>query len=288
MVIRYSDAFSRQANFPVMKKQLSRLLITYFSLIMPVHAAPADFSWQLGLGMGIGHSYNLIRDFDDEQNKKPQLQIMFVLEYKKLFMETPGLRAGRLVDDATLGYRFYRDDQHEFSLIAASYHDAFGPTVGTAEGIRTRTLEGLNDRDDDLVLGFRYQYQATDKQLLSLNLGRDLLAHEGGVASAFYGVRFEQGNWDIYLNSELKWYSEALVDYYYGVTPAESRADRPIYKAGQGWRWHSGVVGVYPLSTRWIFETGVGGNWYSSSFSHSPLTRGNKELVSFGLVRYLF
>lgn len=271
-----------------MKKLLSSLLIGCLLMAAPAYAAPADFSWQLGLGLGINHSYNLIPEFDDEQNKKPQLQLLFALEYKNLFMETPGLRAGRLVDDATLGYRLQRNDLHEFSLVLASNHEAFGPTVGAAEGIRTRALEGLNDREDDLLLGFRYQYQATDKQLLSLNWGRDLRTHEGSVASAFYGVRFEKSNWDIYLNSELKWYSASLVDYYYGVTPAESRVGRPVYRADQGWRWHSGVVGVYPLSTRWIFETGVGGNWYSNSFSRSPLTRGNKELVSFGLVRYLF
>lgn len=271
-----------------MKRYLLCLLISCLSITAPVRASGSDFSWQLGLGLGINHSYNLIPEFDDEQNKRPQLQLLLALEYKNLFMETPGLRAGRLVDDAALGYRLHRNEQHEFSLIAASYHDAFGPTVGRSEGIRTKTLESLNNRDDDLVLGLRYQYQATDKHLLSLNWGRDLRAHKGGVASAFYGVRFEKGNWDIYLNSELKWYSQALVNYYYGVKLVESRPDRPVYNADQGWRWHTGVVGVYPLTTRWVFETGVGGNWYSSSFSNSPLTRSNKELVSFGLVRYLF
>lgn len=248
----------------------------------------SDFSWQLGFGLGINHSHNLIQELDEEQNKKPQFQLLFSFEYKNIFWETPGLRAGRLVDDSTLGYRFYRNDHHELAFIVASYHEGFGPNMGGAEGIRTKTLEGLHDRKDDLLLGLRYQYQATDKQLLILQWGQDSRAHKGSIASVFYGVRFEKGNWDIYLNSELNGYSDALVNYYYGVTPEEARPSRPSYSAGQGWRWHSGVVGVYPLSSRWIFEAGIGGNWYSSRFSNSPLVRDNKELVSFGLVRYLF
>jgi len=271
-----------------MKKLKISLTCMCVSAASPVFAAWSDLSWQFGLGLGINHSYGLIEELDDIQNKEPQFQLLFEVEYKNWFLENPGLRAGKLVGDAALGYRLHQDDHHDFSLLSVSYHDGFGPDVNITEGIRTKKLEGLNNRKNDFLLGFRYQYHATDNHLFALQVGRDAVAHKGSMARAFYGIRFEKSNWDIYLNNEVNWYSGSLVDYYYGVTPEETRPGRDVYAASNGWRWHSGVVGVYPLSTQWVFEMGVGGNWYSNSFSRSPLTRGNKELVSFGLVRYLF
>ncbi|MDX3774599.1 MipA/OmpV family protein [Chromatiaceae bacterium AAb-1] len=248
----------------------------------------ATFNWQFSIGLGLSHSYNLLPALDSQQNGVPQLQLLFDFEYRNWFAETPSLRSSQLFGDPTLGYRLNHSDKHNLAVILATYHNGFGPTISTSDGIPVRKLEGLHNRKTDLMPGLRYQYHAADSQLLSLQLSKDIGAHHGEMLRLFYGFRFEQKNWDLYFNTELSWYSAGLVNYYYGVTSEEARPDRPAYRAGSGWRWHNGVVSVYPLTKQWVMELGTGINWYTRSFTNSPLTRNNPELVSFVLVRYVF
>lgn len=281
-----------------MKKLLSVLLYSFLLTISSISLAEEQsaFNWQFGIGLGISHNRNLLPTMDSPRNGIPQLQLLFDFEYKNWFAETPslrsgqlfGVRSGRLLDDFTLGYRLSNSERQNLAVIVASYHDGFGPSIASGDGIRNSKLAGLHNRKSDLMPGLRYQLYTTDNQLLSLQLNKSVSAHHGEMLRLFYGFRFEQHNWDLYFNSELSWYSAKLVNYYYGVTAAEVRSQRPRYQSGSGWRWHNGLVGVYPLNQHWVTELGAGINWYTQAFTDSPLTRNNPEVVSFALIRYVF
>lgn len=267
-------------------------------LISPVSLADeaSAFNWQFGIGLGISHNRNLLPALDSAHNGIPQLQLLFDFEYKNWFAETPSLRSGqlfgvrngRLLDDFTLGYRFYDSEQQNLAFIVASYHDGFGPSVAIGDRLSSDRLAGITNRESDLMPGMRYQLYTSENQLLSLQLNKDISSHHGDMLRVFYGFRFEQHNWDLYVNSELTWYSAKLVNYYYGISAAEVHSGRLQYQAGNGWRWHNGLVGVYPLNKNWVTELGTGINWYSRAFTDSPLTRTNPEVVSFALIRYVF
>lgn len=265
------------------------LLLLLASCALPATKADAadadEFNWQLAFGFGVSHGRNLIADFDNRLNGIPQLQIHFDFEYKNWFAETTGVRSGYVFGDPALGYRLFSGGNYNLAIIATSYHFGFGPDN---DQIRTRKLEGLDDRSNDLITGLRYQRQLDDKQLFSVQLTKDIIAHHGEILSLFYGHRFEYNNWDLYLNTELSWHSAKLVNYYYGISARESRPERPEYRAGSGWRQHYGVVGVYPLHTKWVMELGAGVNWYSRAHTNSPLTRNKPELQSFVIFRYVY
>lgn len=271
---------------------MPKLLLLCFSLALLTGKTAADeestFNWQLGVGFGASHGRNLIPAFDSKQNGLPQLQIHFDFEYKNWFAETGSVRSGYVFGDPTLGYRLLKDDDYNVALTAASYHFGFGPTISSNDGLRLKSLEGLNNRTHDLLPGVRYQQQLSENQLFSLQLSKDVIAHHGEILSLFYGHRFEYNNWDLYLNTELSWHSAKLVNYYYGVNALESRPERPQYHAGSGWRQHYGLVGVYPLHTKWVMELGAGINWYSKAHTQSPLTRNKPEWQSFVIFRYVY
>lgn len=272
-----------------MKKPLLLLLLgTLINIPVFAEEESAVFNWQFSIGLGISHSRNLIPVLDSQQNGIPQLQLALDFEYKNWFAETPSLRSGQVYGDSILGYRISSSNRHNLAAIIAGYHEGFGPNRAISDGMPANRQEGLRNRKSDLMPGLRYQYHAADNQLFSLQFNKDIDAHHGEILKVFYGFRFEQNNWDLYFNSELTWYSAKLINYYYGVSDTEIKPGRPAYYTGSGWRWHTGLVGVYPLSTNWVAELGTGINWYTREFTDSPLTRNNPEVLSFVLFRYVF
>lgn len=271
---------------------MPKLLVLCFGLALltgkTLAGEQATLNWQLGVGFGISHGRNVIPEFDSKLNGLPQVHIQFDFEYKNWFAETDGVRSGYVFGDPTLGYRLLNSDDSNLALIAASYHYGFGPTLSSNDGLRLESLEGLNNRKHDLLPGVRYQRQLSDNQLFSVQLSKDIIAHHGELISLFYGYRVEYNNWDLYLNTELSWHSDKLVNYYYGVTAAESSPDRPEYQAGSGWRQHFGMVAVYPLHPKWVVELGAGLNWYSNAHRQSPLTRDDAAWQSFIIFRYVY
>ena len=135
-----------------------RLLLLYGLLLTISSISLAEeesaFNWQFGVGLGVSHNRNLLPAMDSPRNGIPQLQLLFDFEYKNWFAETPslrsgqlfGVRSGRLLDDFTLGYRLSNSERHNLAVIMASYHDGFGPSVASGDGISSSILDGLHNR----------------------------------------------------------------------------------------------------------------------------------------------
>lgn len=279
-----------------MLKQLSFTLLLGALLSAPLQAeqtkmtsASSDFEWQLDIGNYALYTKSLLKGMDSEINGPLHLHIFVYVNYKRFFIE-PGPIQKRISPVAAdvAGFRLYETEQLQWALTINHYHLGF--TAASSRDpmqLSIPGLEGLDDRKADFAVGIRFQHQA-GASLFSVHLLKDQIAHYDFFAELYYGYRFELSNWDLYLSTELTLYRSGLINYYYGVTEAEARPDRPVYQAGSGQRLHLGAIAAYPLSKRWIFELGSGVNLYSSAFTHSPLTRSAPELVSFSSVRYVF
>jgi outer membrane scaffolding protein for murein synthesis (MipA/OmpV family) len=95
-------------------------------------------------------------------------------------------------------------------------------------------------------------------------------------------------NWDLYYNAGVSVSSAKMVNYYYGVSAAESQSGRPTYSAGAGQQLHLGVSALYPLSTDWLLELGLAVNGFSSAYTDSPLADRDTEFRSLVKFRYVF
>jgi outer membrane scaffolding protein for murein synthesis (MipA/OmpV family) len=67
------------------------------------------------------------------------------------------------------------------------------------------------------------------------------------------------------------WESGNLVDYYYGVTPAEALPTRPAYSPGSVVNPSARLDYTRPLSAKWTLGAGVAYTHFGAAIRHSPL-----------------
>ena len=68
-----------------------------------------------------------------------------------------------------------------------------------------------------------------------------------------------------------EWLSDKLVDYYYGVKPAEATATRPAYTGTASTNLRAGVMVMHLLPEHWLLFGGVGVTRLGSGISDSPI-----------------
>jgi outer membrane scaffolding protein for murein synthesis (MipA/OmpV family) len=85
-----------------------------------------------------------------------------------------------------------------------------------------------------------------------------------------------------------RWQSDALVDYYYGVTAGEARPDRPAYEPGSGLTWSLGLLTAAPLGKRWLLFVGANIDLLPDAIQDSPIVDGSTNTRVFGALAWRF
>jgi len=95
--------------------------------------------------------------------------------------------------------------------------------------------------------------------------------HNGQQAKVTYRYRFDAGAWSI--SPYISWtYQDAnLTDYYFGVSEAEARVDRPEFSAGSSQWAEFGLNTAWHFSERIVFFVNVGFAGVDSDVMDSPL-----------------
>jgi MipA family protein len=245
-----------------------------------------DFEGTLYLGVGKGFHNTLVPGLDQEHDINQGLLFVVTgdLRWGNFFIETPIHRSGAYVYSATIGYRFYQQQEHSWDLIASNYN-IWIPDNKTSTA--SPQLDGLTIRNGDSVHALRYQYQS-QQHAIGVEAGVDLIDHRGFIGRVSYSYLLPWRNLDLYLNAALTFEAAKVVNYYYGVHPDEVRPDRPLYRPGAGLKTHLGVTAIYPLAENWQLDGSVGLNLFSSSYLDSPLVTRSHEQVAIVMVRYVF
>lgn len=266
-----------------------RLLCCLFLLVVSsrCHASWDDLELTGYLSGGMAYQQNIIGPLDRVINGKPQIGLTIDLHYYNFFIETDDRRNVLRYGNGVLGYQLWQQGDNVLSVIGTSYHEAIGPALETGLGrVKIPELQGLTLRDSDFSLGLRYQY-IRPEHYFAVELGQDIESHYGQQIRLLYSYRQMLRNWDLYYNVGMALSSAKLVNYYYGVSPTESAANRPVYSAGAGQQLHFGLSAVYPLSADWLLELGLAMNLFSAAYTQSPLVSrdiGFQSLVKFSYV----
>lgn len=257
-------------------------------------AATPEPSWSSGwfddlegtvyLGVGKGFHQTLVPGLEDQIHNGLLFVLTGELKWRNFFIETPMHRSGAYIYSAAFGYRFYQQDNQSWDLIASNYNVWLPDNkVSTA----TPQLNGLQIRDADSVNSLRYQYQWR-QHLFGVESGIDVLSHQGIINRLSYSYLWPWRNLDIYLNAALTFESNKVLNYYYGVSAAESRPDRPVYRPGAGLKTHVGLSALYPLAENWQLDGSLGLNLFSHQYLDSPLVTKKQEYMAILMVRYVF
>jgi outer membrane protein len=253
---------------------------------------PAPQSWfddlegTLYLGVGKGYHHTLVPGLDQEQEINQGLLFVVTgeLTWGNFFIETPMHRQGAHVYSASVGYRFYQQQQHSWDLISSNYN-VWIPDNKISSA--TPQLTGLQIRNSDTLNSLRYQYQIK-QHLIGVEAGFDLVSHHGAIGRISYSYLLPWRNLDLYLNAALTFEPAKVVNYYYGVAPEEVTPERPLYRAGAGIKTHVGISAIYPLAEHWQLDGSVGVNLFSRNYLDSPLVNRSHEQVTILMVRYVF
>jgi outer membrane scaffolding protein for murein synthesis (MipA/OmpV family) len=238
--------------------------------------------------VGTGYQRALIGPLDQAVNHKLLLNLSADVSYRRFFIESDERRNVLRYGSGIIGYHLWQQDDASLALIGTGYHQAIGPDLITAFGKQhIAALEGLALRDSDFLVGLRYQ-RYWGQHYWAMEAGQDIDSHYGQQLRFLYSYRQMVRNWDLYYNAGLSFSTAKVVDYYYGVRPAESLLNRPVYQAGAGQQLHFGISALYPLSTDWLLELGLAANLFSRAYTASPLSSRDSEFLSLVKFRYVF
>jgi len=248
-------------------KKSSILLAFHLLLAMPV--AQADW----GVSVGANNS--------QERYKDPKAAAIadFEIEYR-------GEKFN--VDRNAVSYDFTNSKQYAIEAILKNNIRGF-------DADDHKSFNGLKDRDDSIDVGVRGIYNTGFGPVI-LEMTRDVNASKGyGADLRIGGIEPHANHWDgkqelkIVGLAGVKYQSDKVIDYHYGVRTNEATATRSAYKGKAATTPYIGFESQFNINKKVTLNAGVIYERRDDSIRNSPLTNQKKSDVLLNLgVTYWF
>lgn len=142
-------------------------------------------------------------------------------------------------------------------------------------------LEGMDDREWSIDGGLGLSW-LTDFGLFGVTFVTDLLGrHDGQELDFGYTILFKWGGCDFIPSAGVRWKSEDLVQYYYGVEADEARfgggITRPAYEGHDAVDPYLSLAIRRKLNDRWSLLGAVQYEWFDSEIKDSPIVKDDYE-----------
>jgi outer membrane protein len=220
-----------------------------------VQEAPARTSSSVDLSVGGGVVFGP-RPYVGASNTVIPIPVVNV-RYKNLFVE--GIRGG---------YRFLQSGQ----LTANAYLQA---NFEGLESTDSPYLEGMRNRSMSADAGAELVYRARPVGF-RVNVLSDVLGRNSGQEislQALTGAPLGRGSF-LLAGIGPRWVSATRVDYYYGVSAAEARPDRPEYRGTSSWNWDLSLGANIRLAGNWSLFALFTREAFGSAIEDSPVVGG--------------
>ncbi len=217
---------------------------------IPFFSAPPGTA---ALGGGIRGGQSPYFATDNEDQRQLDLIPLYLYEGKYLFARgTAG------------GVHVLRNDTFEFNLYTRYRFQKLDPDSHVF-------YEGLEERKQSLDAGIELGLKQNWGEL-KLDWVTDTLDRHNGQEVRFsYRYRLDAGPWSISPFVSWTWQDANLTDYYFGVSAAEARPDRPAYSPGESEWIGFGLNTAWHMSDRVVFFGNIGVAGAGSEITNSPL-----------------
>ena len=234
---------------------------------IPFVSAPSG-SAALGGGLRFGQSPYFASDNEDER----QLDLIPLYLYEGKYLFARGTSGGVHV---------LRKDGFEVNLYTRYRFQKLDPDSNIF-------YEGLDEREQSLDAGVELGLTQNWGEL-KLDWVTDTLDRHNGQEVRFsYRYRFETGPWSISPYISWTWQDANLSDYYFGVSEAEARPDRPAYSPGESQWVGFGLNTAWHVSDRIVFFGNIGFAGADTEIIDSPLVEEESVSSAFVGGTYLF
>lgn len=232
------------------------------------------FSWQVMMGLSVYSSHSPLKDVKQEDIVDyMSLSIMIDLYYKGFFIQSNHRRSVAITQGAEVGYQLHVDDDWAVDILTKTYITGYDPDILIEKkNENIPTLEGLKEREIGDAIALRYS-RFNDDSIFSIDFAN--LTHwskaNGWLIDVYYNEVYIYKNWDIYIGGGVTYYSNQVMDYYYGIKEEEVTNARAYYDPNTGFKGTFEVYAQYPISKKWSFSAGVTQTYYSNTIGKSPL-----------------
>lgn len=146
-------------------------------------------------------------------------------------------------------------------------------------------LAGMDDREFSLDAGVAASWRRDGFGQLELSAATDALGRSGGhELEASYTALFRAGGFTFVPALAVKWQSDDLVDYYYGVRDEEALPGRPAYRGDAAMVPELSLLATRRFGAHWTLYGRVGHSWLPSEIRNSPIVDASgRTTVMLGL-----
>jgi outer membrane protein len=138
-------------------------------------------------------------------------------------------------------------------------------------------LKGMDERHWSLDAGVAASW-LTKIGLFGLSAVTDALGkHKGQELEFSYTILFNLAGFDFIPSAGIRWKSQDLVDYYYGVQPSEVRPGRPAYEGQDALDPFARLAVRRKLTDRWSLLAAVQYEWLDDAITDSPIVDANYD-----------
>ncbi len=199
------------------------------------------------LGVGVLVDTQPYKDVDPKAWPVP----LASLEYKNFW-----------IDGRVFGYRLLGEGNWKLSV-------AGKPRLMGYHSNDSSTLYGMEDREGSFDGGGRFSWESEMFDLKVMVLSDLGGKHNGQEVSAVLSKELLKGF--ITPRVGVKWLSQNLVDYYFGVRGNEARVWRPAYEPDSTVDAIAGATVALPIGEKWAFVTDLEYEFLGSEITDSPI-----------------
>lgn len=168
-----------------------------------------------------------------------------------------------------------------FQIDGLSIGPTIQPRLGGYDEDDSSLLEGMHDRDWSVDGGISINW-LTGFGLFAITGVADLFGkHDGQELDFSYTVLFDKAGFTFMPSAGVRYKSDNLVDYYYGVDDDEIRFDavvsRPAYEGNDAVDPYLRMVVRRKISERWSLLGAVQYEWLDNEIANSPIVDDNYE-----------
>ena len=271
-------------------------------------------SWSIGVNLGLGQRSTFITGQEDVD--------IFVLPDFHYYSEQ------LFFDNGTLGYSFKETSSHVFSAITelnpyglyfdqSAFGESFNPLFLVSE-TSTESVQGdsrlvtespvdsatggdafeqsvdypsytLPQPDITLDMGVQHNWFIDENQNVTIKLVRDVTGEHSGLRGKFtWSIKQDLEPVRVKLNIGFDWLDSKSSNYYFSLTPDQSRLAHQNYQLGSSINPFLSVTASMPLTKKMSLVSHFKYLKLDSDIHHSPVTSKGYALTHFAGIHYKF